>query len=101
MKKKTNWIVIYLTIFIAGFLLLGPFMFSNKQILCAKFSKISKIKNSKILVYKFKLDGFYHEGNMSINTLSDREIKVLKNKKCIQIEVSNYWSFFNRYVEVK
>lgn len=98
MKKSNKIFLIFVVISILLFTLLSPIMYSNSSEVCAKFKSFSKIRSSKILVYTFEINQKTYEGNMDINLHTESEINELKNSDCIRIEVSNYWSFFNRVI---
>jgi hypothetical protein len=82
-----------------SFLAFPYLMFSNTSVVCGKYLEIDSIKGRKILVYSFKKNGKIHEGNVQLNRLKAKDILSFKNGKCIEIEVSNYWSFFNKIQE--
>ncbi len=98
MKKSNKIFLIFVVISILLFTLLSPIMYSNSSEVCAKFKSFSKVKGSKKLNYVFKKNGELCEGRMDITLHTESEINELKNSDCIRIEVSNYWSFFNRVI---
>ena len=98
---KKNPRITFIVTFV--FLIIGfdLFIYSSVSIRCAKFDNVSRVKGSKKLNYIFVQDNKIVSGRMDITTLSNDEIEKLKKSNCIEVEVSNYWSFFNKVVEEK
>lgn len=99
MTKKNKIYLILTCLIIVTFTLLDPIMYANKTITCAQFKSFSKVRGSKKLIYQFKLLNVLYEGKMDVTLHTSEEINELKKSNCIKIEVSNYWSFFNRVIE--
>lgn len=96
---KENSTLLSIMILILLTILIYLFVYSDVSIRCAKFHTFSQVRGSKKLNYTFIYDGELIQGRMDITTLSKDEINKLKKSECIQVEVSNYWSFFNKVVE--
>ncbi len=102
-KFNKNQIKIIVIIFLILIILLKCFewfMFSKTEIVLGKINReTEQSKGGKSTRYLFIFKNQVVEGKMSNSELKNISIDSLKKMENVKIEVSEYWTFFNRIVD--
>lgn len=101
MKIKYNLKIVFFTIlfFIISLYTFEYIMFLKTRVTYGILTKKASSRGASSIHYIFKFNGKLIESGISTSLLKELSLDSLKKIDSVKIEVSEYWTFFNRIVD--
>jgi len=98
-SKQLNRLLVIVISLIVLFLVVYNLSFLKSRTICGKIIGEHEIKGAKYIRYRFIIDNDTSEGSLSVLDVKRISLDSLKKIECVQIQYSEFSSFFNRVVD--
>jgi hypothetical protein len=101
MENKKTWrnLTILMVCLFLLLISINKLAYISSSSACGTFFRLGETRGAKYLHYEFFIDNVKHEGSISRIDLRIKSLDSLKKIDCIQIEYSNFSTYFNLVVD--